>query len=284
MVFAVIGGDGRQARLCSLLSREGHEVSAFALERAGMPCCILAPGPLLSAECAVLPLPAERPVGFLNAPFSEREYGLEDVLDALPPGCVVCAGKAEDGLRELAASKGLELCDYFAREDFTVMNAAATAEGALELLLRETERTLLGANILVVGAGRIGRLLAARLRALGARVTVSSRNAGDMALCGAYGWSAADTRELGSVLPESDAVVNTVPAPVLGERELALLPRGALCLDLASAPGGVDLEAAAGLGVRAFAAPGLPGRTAPESAACYVRDAVYGILRERGLM
>ncbi len=50
------------------------------------------------------------------------------------------------------------------------------------------------------------------------------------------------------MLPGFDVVVNTIPAPVLGERELAAMPGGSLVVDLASLPGGTDFEAARELG------------------------------------
>ncbi|MFQ9411106.1 MAG: hypothetical protein ACLR1T_08800 [Evtepia gabavorous] len=44
--------------------------------------------------------------------------------------------------------------------------------------------------------------------------------------------------------------------------------------------GGVDRAAAKDLGLRVLQAPGLPGRTAPVTAAAAIRDSVYHILWE----
>ena len=53
-----------------------------------------------------------------------------------------------------------------------------------------------------------------------------------------------------------------------------------IILDLASAPGGTDFEAARAFGIRALTAPGLPGKWSPQTAAEAVRDAVYNILED----
>ena len=45
---------------------------------------------------------------------------------------------------------------------------------------------------------------------------------------------------LDAVLPEFPLIINTVPAMVLGEKQLDLLKPDALVLDLASKPGGDD--------------------------------------------
>ena len=77
-------------------------------------------------------------------------------------------------------------------------------------------------------------------------------------------------------------MVNTVPVRVLDEARLADLKPGCLVVDLASKPGGVDLEAAGRLGVRVIWALSLPGKVAPVTAGKIIRDTIYHILNELG--
>lgn len=56
---------------------------------------------------------------------------------------------------------------------------------------------------------------------------------------------------LPTLLPGFDAVINTIPAPVLPRALLQQLPGGALIIDLASLPGGTDFAAAEELGLHA---------------------------------
>ena len=53
-------------------------------------------------------------------------------------------------------------------------------------------------------------------------------------------------------------------------------------MDLASKPGGVDMEAASRLGVRVIWALSLPGKVAPVTAGKIIRDTIYHILNELG--
>ena len=76
-------------------------------------------------------------------------------------------------------------------------------------------------------------------------------------------------------------VFNTVPSPVLGHLLLAQLPKGCLCVELASVQG-IDLAAAEELGLPHVWARSLPGRMVPAAAAVAIRDAVDYILKERG--
>ena len=143
--------------------------------------------------------------------------------------------------------------------------------------------TIHGARVLILGFGRVGRALAPRLQALGARVTVAARRYEAMAWAESMGLGAERLDDLGAWLWGCDLVVNTIPALVLGERELTLIRQDCLILDLASKPGGVDYPAAERLGRRVVWALSLPGKTAPASAGAAIRDTVYHMLEERGL-
>ena len=84
------------------------------------------------------------------------------------------------------------------------------------------------------------------------------------------------------ILTDVDFVVNTVPAEVFDKKLLGCFGEDVLLLELASAPGGFDAEAAAERGLKTVSAPGLPGKYAPYSAAELMRDTIYAIINESG--
>lgn len=153
---------------------------------------------------------------------------------------------------------------YWSDPVYMIENAALTAEGATELVMRRLPGALLGAKILIVGYGRIGAMLADRLGLLGADVTVAARRRESRAEARARGHRSVDIINLST---EPDAVINTVPAPILTG-----CFGGALCIDLASAPGGWADHAPV------LKAPGLPGLYAPKAAADIMASAVYRVL------
>lgn len=125
----VIGGDLRQSKLAELLHSDGHTVHTYALEHT--------PDPLWEgestlagldlADCVVLPLPVTGDGTMLNAPLSKRSHPLVQVLDALRPGQILCAGRVDQRTLAMAQERGLILHDYFAREELAVANAVPTA-------------------------------------------------------------------------------------------------------------------------------------------------------------
>lgn len=278
MRFAVIGGDRRQSILCGLLAEDGHTVSAYGLDNDTAATLTEA---VRGAEYVILPLPAESGTGRINMPLCDRIVTTDEVFAVLTPAQTVLAGKVEPTLTETARLAGVTVYDYFRREEFTVMNAAATAEGAVQVIMANTDRTLAGARCLVIGFGRIGKLLCRKLHALGAVVTASARKPADLAWINACGYCSADIGALEDVLGGCDVIVNTVPSMVLDKDLMNYVNHSCFCLDLSSPPYGIDLDAAGRLGITAQRAPGLPGRASPLSAAGYVRDTVYNIIKER---
>ena len=89
----------------------------------------------------------------------------------------------------------------------------------------------------------------------GAKVSVAARKFADLAWAESCGYGIEHTGQLEGWLCCYDLVVNTVPARILSEEDLEDLRPGCLVIDLASKPGGVDLEAAARLGVKVIWAP-----------------------------
>jgi dipicolinate synthase subunit A len=84
---------------------------------------------------------------------------------------------------------------------------------------------------------------------------------------------------LAAALRDADAVFNTVPAIVLTENILKCMRPDSLIVDLASAPGGTDFEAASRLGIKAILALGLPGKVAPKTAGKILADSVPQLIR-----
>lgn len=255
----------------------------FALEKAALPLKAEQAGCLQScvygADWVLLGVPSEKS-GLLNAPLSVQSLSMEELIAALWPGQALCGGGFSQQSSLAAVRGGLRVYDLLRRRDYAVGNAALTAEGALALLVQNSGGSLLGAEVLVTGWGRIAPLLAPRLRALGAEVLVAARKAGDRATAKALGLRACRFEELAERAGTLGYIVNTVPAPVLDDALLEKLKPGALLLELASEPG-FDRERAGALGLRALHAPGLPGKLAPEAAAALYWDTVCAILREK---
>jgi dipicolinate synthase subunit A len=157
----------------------------------------------------------------------------------------------------------------------------------IAVAMNELPVTIDGIHAAIIGYGRIGSLLAERLRALGAEVTVYARRSEQCTLARLHHHRAARLlcREGETVLESIPAdlrvIFNTVPSRILAGRVLEMLPPECLLIDLASAPGGIDHAAARAMGLHTVWATALPGKCAPESAGRILAEVLHEILSER---
>lgn len=277
-IFSIIGGDLRLVETARCLYESGYEVRVLAT--AGVPNgaldCETVSECIENTDYIILPLPMLKENDIINTPFYDGIILLKDILEKKPPKALVLGGLVRDDLCEKY------IIDYYNREEMQILNSIPTAEGAIEIVVSETPYMLLESKVCVIGYGRVGKILAHRLQALGTDLTVAVRKYSDMAWIRAFGMKCADLEKIGEYIEEFDIIINTVPAKIAGERELEKVKEDCLIIDLASKPGGIDFEAARKLGLKVIWALSLPGKVAPVSSGGFIKDTVINILSERG--
>ena len=278
--IAVLGGDLRQVCLAQLLHEDGWNTITWGLgELSGKFEVSLDRVP--EADIVILPLPVCRGE-WLNLPLTDTGLSCYELWKRLRTEQIVFGGAIHSLPEQLKHNNQIVLFDYYDREEVQVRNAVPTAEGAIMCAMEKSRHTLQGSSCLVVGYGRIGKILAHRLRGLGADVTVSARKQSDLAWIEAYGYRAVETGNISEEIGKYDLIFNTVPAMVLDKKCLKSAKQSCILLELASLPGGIDYEAVKEYGLQIIEERGLPGIVAPETAARSIRDAIYDILEEQG--
>jgi dipicolinate synthase subunit A len=232
----------------------------------------------------ILPLPMSRKCSasrdelYITAPYFSGNMSINSVLSSVEKGGTVYCGKACPVLHEICGENGLRLVDYFEREELIVKNAAITAEGAIEIIMREKARAMMGMDILVTGYGRIAKVLSGYLRALGANVTVCARKFADLAWARIMGCSAVHIDDIDPLLSDFDTIVNTIPASVFNCERLSKCKNDCLLLDLASKPCTDCMSS----GVMVIWALSIPGKVAPITAGEIIADTILNIITENG--
>ena len=282
--FYIAGGDLRSVYLAKSLIKEGHEVKVFALEGTNLPEnaeYIEKTEEFEKAKIVILPLPCSDGEGFLKTAFSKERIKLSEIVEHLQKGSVLMGGLLPEEIVSMAEKRGVSVCDYYFREEFAVRNAALTAEAAAATLMEMLTESISTVPVLVLGHGRIGRLLSAILKALDAKVTVAARRFSELAWIRSEGMTPLEFRLLDEEIGKFKVVFNTVPAPVLTKEKLVLMDKNALIIDLASEPCGTDFAAAEELGITAKKALGLPGKFAPKTAGEILKETVLNVLSEK---
>jgi dipicolinate synthase subunit A len=273
LTFAVIGGDRRSFFAAKRLREYGFETNLFGFENEKT----YDPSEKIRAEVALLPVPFSRDGVHLFAPESKEKILISDVL----------ASVSEDALIFVGGANGIadhRITDYAKREDFALMNAVPTAEGALMLALQNGKITVDGMSVAVIGFGRVARAVSRLFSAAGAEITVFARREQARAEVHILGYTAKPLSALTEYAHEYRLLINTVPAKIFERDTLMRIRKDALLMELASAPFGVDFEEAEALGVRTLLASGLPGKYFPETAGYAVAETVLNILREKEIL
>lgn len=280
--ISVIGGDLRLVTLVEMLKKDGIFVYTYGLEKAennyGIMCNSLEDA-IKEAEIIIAPIPLSSNGETINAPFSEKEISVQELAEKLQ-GKTLIAGAIRQELLKQLEEKNVQVIDMLKREELAVLNAISTAEGAIKIAIEETSRTLHRSNILVMGFGRIGKVLSNMLKGMGANVYCEARKNSDLAWIKAYGYVPIHLNNLDEYLGKFDIIINTIPYVVLNETNLNKVKKDCLLIDLASNPGGIDKKEVKKQNLKFVWALSLPGKVAPITSAEYIKDTLYNILKE----
>lgn len=285
--FAVIGGDLRTIKLAKMLAEDGNEVYTYGLEKAEelkeekniIPAQKLSKAIPNDVEVVIGPIPFSSNGENINTPFGENEISIRELMHYLNAKILI-AGSITPEIYDMANDEYIEIVDIMKREEFAVLNTISTAEGTIEIAIANTNKIIHGSEILILGFGRIGKVLARKLAGLSAKVTCAARKDEDLAWIRAYGHNETNINALGKNLSKYDIIINTVPHLILNKEKLEYVKKDVLLIDLASNPGGIDKREAKDLNLKLIWALALPGKVAPVTTAEFIKDTIYNILKE----
>ena len=284
--YLVLGGDLRNIKLAGMLADDGNRVYSFGQDRSDeilddgrIEKCTSLKTAMEKAQVIIGPVPFSSNEDFINAPFAHDKIMIDDLMKT-NKGKIFISGSIKDDLKKKLDEKYMEVIDIMKRDDLAILNTIATAEGTIEVAIKNTDKILQGSRVLILGFGRVGKIVANKFSKMSALVTCAARKVSDLAWIKAYGYNSLNINDMLYDLKEFDIIINTVPQTILRERELKHIDAEALLIDIASSPGGIDCKMATSMGINFIWALALPGRIAPSSSAKFIKDTVYTILEE----
>lgn len=284
--ISVVGGDLRIIKVVEILIRDGYKVYTFGMELSEelmdiqeLEMCPTLDEAVKNARIVLGPIPLTSDRKNLSMPFSNIKLPIEEFAKKIANKTLI-AGNYPETMKKDLKDNNINFIDIAKREEFVVLNAIATAEGTIQIAMEETQRTIHGNKILVMGFGRIGKVLAKMLSGLGAEVYCEARRDDDLAWIKVYGYKPIHLMNLDNYLDQFDIIINTIPFQVLDDEKLALVRKDVVIIDLASNPGGVDIKAAKNRGLKLIWALSISGKVAPLTSAEYIVETLYHVLKE----
>lgn len=280
--FLILGGDERSLYLGEYLEKQKHSVCYYAFSDTN---CFSALNDAVSeAKYIILPLPFTKDRLTLNAPLTDERVEIKDILTLLKKEHIVFGGQLPESFKEALREKNIAFHDYFLLDELAIYNAVPTAEGVVEILIKNLPITIHSMKCAVLGFGRVGKVLADTLKSLGAEVTVFARKEKDLADAFTKLCKTASFKDLREKEFYFDALINTVPEKVLGYDEMKNLNQECLFIEIASSPFGIDFQIAKEFAFDVIKANSLPGKVAPKTAGEIIGRSILPILEKQGVV
>ena len=278
--ISIIGGDLRIVKLVDMLNADGYNVYTYGLEQANIDDiqkCKSIEEVSEKSDIIVSSIPFTCDGVNVNTPFSKNKISIEEVAKYIK-GKTFIAGRIEEELYQKFSET--KVIDLLKREELTVLNTIATAEGTIQIAMEESTKTLHGSKILVMGFGRVSKILSNMLKGIGAEVYCETRTTVNCAWIKAYGYNPILLDELDEELNKFDVIINTIPHIILNKERLKKVKKDCIIIDIASNPGGVDRNSAKELGIKMIWALSLPGRVAPITSAEFIKETLENIIKD----
>ncbi len=279
--FLILGGDNRSLYLGEYLENQGFKVCYYAFNHTE--CYTSLEEAINSSDVIILPLPLTKDRMTLNTPLFDEVVLISDIVPLLSYKKTVFGGQLPKSFCEELDSRNCPYCDYFLLDELAIYNAVPTAEGVVQVLIEELPVTIHGMKCGVLGYGRVGKVLANTLSALGADVTVFARKQSAFAEIHASSMKYKSFDLLTTENNDFDALINTVPIKVLGAPQLSKLNSDCLLIEVASAPFGIDFQGAKERALRVVKAGSLPGKVAPKTAGEIIGRSILPMIRRQDL-
>ncbi len=276
-LIGIIGGDLRLAYLAQMFANEENTVYTCFLEKYNfnnkniIKCNNI--NNMENINIFITSIPISKNGVNIYTPFSNEILSIKNLLINLK-NKTLYTGAINKEIQNLAKENNIHLIDLLQNEELAILNAIPTAEGAIQIAMENSDITLHNSNVLVMGFGRIGKILCKMLSGIGANVHCEARKGSDLAKIKLYGYNEIDLKNLDKNLDKFDFIFNTIPYIMLDKERLKRIKKECLIIDLASKPGGVDFEYAKEIGVKAFLELALPGRVAPKTSAKYIKEII----------
>lgn len=259
----VIGGDDRSFLLYTLLKRRGIAADLYGFDKRGLDT-VDSLKKIGTYSYIILPIPYRMEFNSMKAPFCSKKIPIDQL--EFHKGQTVFLGAVGEEVEFLKDFAG-KTVNFLKDTTYVEKNAALTAVITAGLIPLKYGVCPVGKKTLLCGYGRIASKVADLLYSQRAHITVAARSETAKAQILSKGYDFLPIYDLENSIGDFDMVINTVPSWVINKRELKKVKEDCLIIDVASKPGGIDLQTAHQLKVQAFMEPGLPGIYTPKEEA-----------------
>lgn len=288
MKVLFLGGDKRQLEIINHLADEGHEVDVVGFAKANFAVPVnkrtLDKIKICKYNVIMFPVSGVGDDFSVATDFDDKKVVLyPDMLMDVNDRVLIFTGIKTKSLDLMLTYAGKDVIALMEDEEVKRQNSIPTVEGIIADLVENTDRTIDGSKIFILGYGHVGKELTKKLRALGAYLTVGVLEVDEFKAITESNLNIScvyttDKKVMQSVIHSCDAIVNTVPNLIMNEDYLRVMNKSAYLLDISSHPHGVDFKAANELQIKNKLYMGIPAKVAPKTSGQILVNKIESIL------
>lgn len=177
-------------------------------------------------------------VGFMKSGdilvFAPNKKLQPEELNNIPNDIEIFSGNVSDEAKKLFEKKNIKYNNILNDEVFAIKNAKLTAEGVLVIILEQSERSIFENNILILGAGRVGKATAVLFEKLGLTFSLVSYKAENFAENYLLSNKNFFKRAFKDEIKNFDIIVNTIPAKILDKEIIDNIANNTIFIEIAS--------------------------------------------------
>lgn len=288
--LSFIGGDLITAYLINMFLEEGNKIITYAFDSAED--LINADDKKKSKMFAksieeainfsdniVFAMPFQNDSEKVISTFSLEQIEFKEIIPLLKNKNIFAGNLSEETINILE-KQNTTIYNLNENNEIKISNALITAEAAIGIIAADSNKTINGMEILVLGFGRLGKMVAKSFSSLNAKVTVEARKDSDLAWINAYGYNALNLENLTENIHKYDIIINTVPFMLLDKERIEKLKKDVFVLDLADERG-IDTKEARKRNIKNLWALSLPAKNAPYSYAESIKNVMETILERK---
>ena len=264
--ICLIGGDRRNLELAKLLiCDENNVVKTFANENMnieGVEEYSSLEEAISTSNIIVTAIPISKDKKYLTSNYTNLKIELEYFFSKLKNSFLI-SGMIPKEFEDIIKNNNNNVLDLLKDESYVIANAKITVEGIIKYLIENTKTSIFNSKILIIGYGRIGKILCNVLKNFTENIYCVSNRNDEIELMKANAIKSISYEELDKYLKEFEIIVNTVPKLILNNKKIMKLNKEVFVLDIASKPGGIDHDFAAKNNINCLWKLGIPSEISP---------------------
>lgn len=281
-----VGGDKRQIEIIKDFYNKNYEIDLIGYDNYD------APEGITKREAdrldkkdyhaIIMPVNGVAEDGSITSSFCNRQIKLKETFFVTTKkDILIFTGIRTRYLDKMLSVSKRKVIELMADPDIKKDNSIPTVEGIIGHLVFNTDSTINGSKILILGYGNVGKMLAEKLYYLGANITVGVLLEEDYDYLEDRNVDVFYTEDkpiMREAMANNSIIINTVPELLIDKECLEVAQTGAYILDISSHPHGVDFKSANDLKIKNKLLLGIPGEVSPRTAGIILTKKINSIL------